>query len=156
MTNVPFHGRSGGATGSFGDRPHRSGAKPSFRRDGGKNYRRKNDKIRAKEVRVIGHDGEQLGIMSAGDAIALARNKGLDLVEISPNAQPPVCKILDLGKYKYDECKRSKQSAKVPSSKIKEVKLRVAIDQNDYNTKIRHSIEFLEKGLSGFSKVPWP
>ncbi|MDR2436435.1 MAG: translation initiation factor IF-3 [Puniceicoccales bacterium] len=147
MTNVPFNGRPGGATGGFGNRPHRSGEKPSFRRDGGRNYIRKNDKIRAREVRVIGHDGGQLGIMFVGDAIALAKSKGFDLVEISPNAQPPVCKILDFGKYKYDECKRSKQGAKVPSSRIKEVKLRVAIDQNDYSTKIRHSIEFLEKGF---------
>jgi translation initiation factor IF-3 len=85
--------------------------------------------------------------MQTNDAVALAKSKGLDLVEISPNAQPPVCKILNFGKYKYDECKKNKQNVKAPSSKIKEIKLRVAIDQNDYNTKIRHSVEFLEKGF---------
>jgi translation initiation factor IF-3 len=85
--------------------------------------------------------------MQTSDAVALAKSKGLDLVEISPGAQPPVCKILDFGKYKYDECKRNKQNVKAPSSKIKEIKLRIAIDPNDYNTKMRHSIEFLEKGF---------
>jgi translation initiation factor IF-3 len=108
---------------------------------------RKNDRIRAKEVRVIGSNGEQLGIMTTGSAVALAKSKGLDLVEISPNAQPPVCKILDFGKFRYDECKKNKQGSKSQLSKIKEVKLRVAIDQNDYSIKIRHSIEFLEKGF---------
>jgi translation initiation factor IF-3 len=148
MTNVPFNSRPAGAPSGFGSRPHRSGDRPYPRRDHGKNYIRKNDRIRAREVRVIDHNGEQLGVMAIGDAVALAKSKGLDLVEISPNVQPPVCKILDFGKYKYDESKKTKQGGvKTPSSKVKEVKLRVAIDQNDYSTKIRHSVEFLEKGF---------
>jgi translation initiation factor IF-3 len=130
----------------FQDR-RRSDGKSYFRRDGGKNYTRKNDRIRAREVRVIDFNGEQLGIMQTADAVALAKSKGLDLIEISPNAQPPVCKILDFGKYKYDESKKNKRGSKSPSSKIKEVKLHVAIDQNDYNVKLKRSAEFLEKGF---------
>ncbi|MDR0680073.1 MAG: translation initiation factor IF-3, partial [Puniceicoccales bacterium] len=124
-----------------------NGSKPYARKDGRKNFVRKNDRIRATEVRVIDYNGEQLGVMQTSSAVALAKSKGLDLIEISPNTQPPVCKILDFGKYKYDEGKKNKQSTKTQSSKIKEVKLRVAIDQNDYDTKMRHSIEFLEKGF---------
>jgi translation initiation factor IF-3 len=147
MTSTPFSShQADGERGAFGSKSH-GGNRQYFRKDGRKNYTRKNDRIRAKEVRVIGSNGEQLGIMNTGNAVALAKSQGLDLVEISPNAQPPVCKILDFGKYKYEESKKNKQSTKVPSSKVKEVKLRIAIDQNDYNTKMRHSMEFLEKGF---------
>ncbi|MDE6432375.1 MAG: translation initiation factor IF-3, partial [Opitutales bacterium] len=90
--------------------------------------------------------GSQLGIMETGAAVMLAKSKGLDLIEISPNAQPPVCKILDFGKFQYDESKKNKQSGKSQVTKVKEIKLRVGVDQNDYNTKIRHAIEFLTKG----------
>ncbi len=123
-----------------------SDRKPFYRKDNSKHYVRKNEKIRAKEVRVIDNDGTQLGIIDTSSAIALAKSKGLDLIEISPNAQPPVCKILNFGKFQYDKSKKNKQSAKSSSAKIKEIKLRAGIDQNDYNTKIRHSIEFLDKG----------
>ncbi|MDR1595718.1 MAG: translation initiation factor IF-3 [Puniceicoccales bacterium] len=112
----------------------------------GKNFIRKNDKIKAKEVRVIGSDGQQLGIMPTFEAVAIAKKQNLDLVEISPNGNPPVCKILDFGKYKYDESKKNKGVPKQASARTKEVKLRVAIDANDYNTKMRHAIEFLEHG----------
>ena len=139
MANENFSQRpSGGNNGNFD--------KPFFRKSSQKNYIRKNKKIRAFEVRVIDSDGTQLGIMPTNEAIILAKNKGLDLIEISPNAQPPVCKILDFGKFQYDESKKNKQSSKSQASKIKEIKLRVGIDQNDYNTKVRHAVEFLDKG----------
>jgi translation initiation factor IF-3 len=112
----------------------------------GKVFIRKNEKIKAKEVRVIDSEGKQLGIMQTSEALAIAKRQNFDLVEISPNANPPVCKILNFGKYKYDESKKSKGVPKQPSAKTKEVKLRVAIDLNDYNTKMRHAIEFLEHG----------
>jgi translation initiation factor IF-3 len=112
----------------------------------GKNFIRKNEKIRSKEVRVIGGDGQQLGIMQTAEAVAIAKKQGLDLIEISPNANPPVCKILDFGKYKYDESKKNKGVPKQSSSKTKEIKLHIAIEANDYNTKMRHAIEFLEHG----------
>ncbi len=121
--------------------------KPFYRKDNSKNHVRKNEKIRAREVRVIDNDGKQLGILPINEAIILARSRGLDLIEISPNAQPPVCKILNFGKFQYDESKKNKQSSKSQTTKIKEIKLRIGIDQNDYNTKIRHAIEFLEKGF---------
>lgn len=125
--------------------------KGNFSRDrkfGGanKNFIRKNEKIRVKEVRVIGSDGSQIGVMPTVDAIAMAKREGLDLIEISPNANPPVCKILDFGKYKYEESKKNKGVPKQASAKTKEVKLRVAIDTNDYNTKMRRAIEFLTTG----------
>lgn len=120
--------------------------RPFYKKNTSKNYTRKNERIRAREVRVIDNDGSQLGIMATEVAVKLAKNKGLDLIEISPNAQPPVCKILDFGKFQYDESKKSKQSSKSQISKVKEIKLRVGIDQNDYNTKIRHAAEFLDKG----------
>ncbi|MDR1232673.1 MAG: translation initiation factor IF-3 [Puniceicoccales bacterium] len=111
----------------------------------GKNFIRKNEKIRAKVVRVIGSDGQQLGIMQIVEAMSIAKSEGLDLVEISPNVNPPICKILDFGKYKYNE-KKNKSSSKQASTKIKEVKLHVAIELNDYNIKMRHAIEFLDHG----------
>lgn len=141
MTSSPFNNRL------TSSRPYNNtGNKPYYRKDGGKNYIRKNEKIRAQEVRVIDHDGKQLGVMTTSSAILLAKNKGLDLIEISPNTQPPVCKILDFGKFKYDESKKDKQNTKSQSTKIKEIKLRMTTDQNDYKTKIRHAIDFLGKG----------
>ena len=112
----------------------------------GKNRVRKNEKINAKEVRVIDSDGTQLGVIGTAEAIAIAKNEGLDLIEISPNANPPVCKILDFGKYKYDESKKNRGAPKQASAKTKEIKLRAAIDTNDYNTKIKRAIEFLNHG----------
>lgn len=105
---------------------------------------RKNDRIRAREVRLIGPDGKQIGVATREDALALAQRYGLDLVEIAPSAKPPVCRILDFGKYMYEQSKRSKD--KSPVSKVKIVKFRVRIEEHDYMTKLRHSEEFLYKG----------
>ncbi|MDR1254483.1 MAG: translation initiation factor IF-3 [Puniceicoccales bacterium] len=109
------------------------------------NLPRKNKQIRAREVRVIGSDGKQVGILSSQEALALAQRCGLDLVEISPKAQPPVCKILDFGKYMYEESKKNK-SQKTTATKLKEVKLGVSIELNDYQTKLRQAENFLFKG----------
>ena len=117
------------------------------RRDHG-NYVRKNERIRAREIRLLGPDGKQLGIVSRDDALQAAKSAGLDLVEISASAKPPVCKILDFGKYMYEESKRKKENkAKAASSsRIKEVKFRVRTEEHDYMTKLRHGEEFLFKG----------
>lgn len=106
---------------------------------------RRNERIRAREVRVIGPKGDQIGIMSTEKAIQLARQVGYDLVEISANATPPVCRILDFGKYMYEQSKKTKEN-KSTTSKIKEVKFRVKIGEHDYMTKLRHAEEFLSKG----------
>ncbi|MDR1413500.1 MAG: translation initiation factor IF-3 [Puniceicoccales bacterium] len=137
MTNQQFH-----------QKVFKKEYRPYEKRSGnfGKNFIRKNEKIKVKEVRVIDSDGQQLGIMQTFEAIATAKRQNLDLVEISPNANPPVCKILDFGKYKYCESKKNKGVPRQASAKTKEVKLRIAIDANDYNTKMRHAIEFLEHG----------
>lgn len=110
-------------------------------------YIRKNERIRAYEIRVIGPDGSQLGIMSPKDALEIAKKNGLDLVEVSGTAKPPVCRILDFGKYLYDQSKKKKESKSSSSSqKIKEVKLRVSIDTHDYVTKLRRAEDFLNHG----------
>ncbi|MEX2381283.1 MAG: translation initiation factor IF-3 [Opitutales bacterium] len=106
---------------------------------------RRNERIRSREVRVIGPKGDQIGIMATEKAIQLARQIGYDLVEISANANPPVCRILDFGKYMYEQSKKTKDS-KATTSKIKEVKFRVKIGEHDYMTKLRHAEEFLGKG----------
>jgi translation initiation factor IF-3 len=103
---------------------------------------RRNGKIRAREVRVIGDSKEQLGVMSLNDALAAARSKGLDLIEIAPNAIPPVCRIVDYGKFLYDEAKRSKDSRQ-SGSKLKEIQVSPAIDPHDLATKRQHAINFL-------------
>ena len=112
------------------------------------NVVRKNERIRAREVRLIGPDGKQIGIVSRDEALQAAKAVGLDLVEISATARPPVCRILDFGKYMYEESKRKKENkAKAASSsKIKEVKFRVRTEEHDYLTKLRHGEEFLYKG----------
>jgi len=109
------------------------------------NYIRKNDKIRAREVRLIGPDGKQLGIMDRDQAMSIARQYGLDLVEISATATPPVCRVLDFGKYMYELSKKNKDKTQ-SSTKIKEIKFRVRTEQHDYMTKLRHAEEFLFKG----------
>lgn len=112
------------------------------------NYVRKNERIRAREVRLIGSDGKQIGVVSRDDALDAAKKMGLDLVEISANARPPVCRILDFGKYMYEQSKKQKEnkSRGTSSSKIKEVKFRVRTEEHDYMTKLRHGEEFLYKG----------
>lgn len=109
------------------------------------NLPRKNKQIRAREVRVIGADGKQIGVLQLQQALNLALEAGLDLVEISPKAQPPVCKILDFGKYMYEEGKKSK-AQKTTAAKLKEIKLGASIEKNDYFTKLRQAESFLFKG----------
>lgn len=106
-----------------------------------------NEEIRAREVRVIGSDGEQLGIMSGREAQQLAYEKHLDLVEIAPTAKPPVCRIMDYGKYRYEQQKREKESRKKQKTfDIKEVKLRPSIEEHDFNVKFKNAVRFLEDG----------
>jgi translation initiation factor IF-3 len=106
-----------------------------------------NEEIRDKEVRVITDDGEQLGVMSASDAIKAAQYRSLDLVKIAPQAQPPVCKIMDYGKYKFDRQKREKEARKNQKVvEIKEVQLSLNIDTHDLETKVNHAIRFLKSG----------
>ncbi|MCZ7686394.1 MAG: translation initiation factor IF-3 [Sandaracinaceae bacterium] len=108
---------------------------------------RTNDRIRVPEVRVIGAEGEMLGIMSTIDAKKLAREKNLDLVEVNPKAQPPVCKVMDFGKYKYEEKKKKQQARKGQIQvELKEVKLRPKTDEHDMEVKIRHARRFIEEG----------
>jgi translation initiation factor IF-3 len=106
-----------------------------------------NEQIRDKEVRLIGENGEQLGIMSSRDALKLAKEAELDLVKIAPNAQPPVCKIIDYGKYRYEQARREKEAKKKQKViEIKEVRLSPNIDENDLNTKINAARKFIQKG----------
>ena len=106
-----------------------------------------NEQIRDREVRLIGEDGEQLGIMSAKDAFKLARDAELDLVKIAPTAKPPVCKIIDYGKYKYEMLRKEKEAKKKQKSiEVKEIRLSPNIDDNDLNTKVNNARKFLEKG----------
>lgn len=106
-----------------------------------------NEEIRAREVRVIGSDGEQLGIMSGREAQQLAYEKHLDLVEIAPTAKPPVCRIMDYSKYRYEQQKREKESRKKQKTfDIKEVKLRPGIEEHDFNVKFKNAVRFLEDG----------
>ena len=106
-----------------------------------------NEQIRDREVRLIGEDGEQLGIMSANDAFKLARDAELDLVKIAPTAKPLVCKIIDYGKYKYEMLRKEKEAKKKQKSiEVKEIRLSPNIDDNDLNTKVNNARKFLEKG----------
>ena len=106
-----------------------------------------NEQIRDKEVRLIGEDGEQLGIMSAKDAMKLAKEANLDLVKIAPTAKPPVCKIIDYGKYRYELARKEKEAKrKQKTTEVKEIRLSPNIDTNDLNTKANQARKFLEKG----------
>lgn len=106
-----------------------------------------NESINVAEVRVIDADGEMRGVMTVADAIALAQESGLDLVEVSPNADPPVCKILDYGKYKYEQQKKANEARKKQKTiDVKEVKIRPGIEKHDYDVKMRNARRFLEDG----------
>lgn len=106
-----------------------------------------NEEIRDAEVRVIAADGQQLGVMSGKEAYQLATEKGLDLVKIAANAEPPVCKIMDYGKYKFEIAKREKENRKNQKViNIKEIQLSPSIDTNDLNTKCNHAVRFLKNG----------
>ena len=106
-----------------------------------------NERIRAPQVQVIGSDGKNLGTLNTQEAISIAKKEGLDLIEISPNASPPVCKIIDIGKYKYDlQKKANKAKKKQKIINLKEIKLRPVTEIHDYNFKIKNAQKFLEKG----------
>jgi len=108
---------------------------------------RVNRQIRISPVRVIGADGVQLGIMSVDEALAVAESQGLDLVEVAPNARPPVVRIMDYGKYKYEQARKAREARKKQHQiQIKEVKFRPGIDEHDFEFKIRHARRFLEEG----------
>ncbi len=106
-----------------------------------------NERIRASQVQVISSDGKNLGTLSTQEAISIAKQEGLDLIEISPNANPPVCKIIDIGKYKYDQQKKAhKAKKKQKIMNLKEIKLRPVTEIHDYNFKIKNAQKFLTKG----------
>ena len=105
---------------------------------------RVNGKIRAREVRVVAQDGKQLGVLQLGEAINLARAQGVDLVEIAPNATPPVCRLVDYGKFRYEQAKKEKEARKHQhANKVKEVQLSPTIDPHDFSVKASHAIDFL-------------
>ena len=110
-----------------------------------RNYIRKNDKIRAREVRVIGAEGEMLGVMPPEEAVKIAKSHGLDLVEVASSANPPVCRILEFGKYKY-ELSKNKRNKEKTAKRVKEAKFRPRIEEHDYVTKLRRSEKFLHQG----------
>ena len=108
---------------------------------------RSNNRISSPDIQVIASDGENLGVMNTNEAISIAKNQGLDLIEIAPNANPPVCKIMDMGKYKYDAQKKAnlaKKKQKIVS--LKEIKLRPGTEIHDYNFKIKNAKKFILKG----------
>ena len=108
---------------------------------------RANNRINSPEVQVIGSTGENLGIINTNKAISMAKEEGLDLIEIAPNAKPPVCKIIDMGKYKYDAQKKANKAKKKQKKiELKEIKLRPVTEIHDYNFKIKNAQKFLSKG----------
>jgi translation initiation factor IF-3 len=112
-----------------------------------KRFIRTNERIRAREVRVIDDEGKQIGILQPFEALRLAREKNLDLVEVSPTAQPPVCRIMDFGKYLYEQDKKERAAKKHQKViTVKEVKFKINVDEHDYEFKKNHVIRFLEDG----------
>lgn len=106
-----------------------------------------NEGIRAREVRVIGANGDQIGVKSKQEALEMARNVNLDLVCVAPNAKPPVCRIMDYGKFRYEQQKKEKEARKKQKViSVKEVRLSPTIEENDFNTKLRNARKFIEKG----------
>ena len=108
---------------------------------------RSNNRISSPEVQVIGSDGENLGVISTNEAISMARSQGLDLIEIAPNPNPPVCKIMDMGKYKYDAQKKAnlaKKKQKIIA--LKEIKMRPVTETHDYEFKVKNAKKFIAKG----------
>jgi translation initiation factor IF-3 len=137
----------GGPKPAFSPRPRPFPSRDrNFNRDD-KDDVRLNERIRVPQVRLIDENGEQVGIVPTSQALQMARDKGLDLMEVSPNAQPPVCKICDYGKFKYEKKKKEHQARKNQVVvKVKEVQLRPNTDQHDLDYKIKNSHEFLEEG----------
>ena len=108
---------------------------------------RANNRINSPEVQVIASNGENLGIINTNKAISMAKEEGLDLIEIAPNAKPPVCKIIDMGKYKYEAQKKaSKAKKRQKKIELKEIKLRPVTETHDYNFKLKNALKFLSKG----------
>ncbi len=106
-----------------------------------------NEEIRDKEVRLIGAEGEQVGIVAISEAMRQAIEKNLDLVKIAPQAQPPVCRIMDYGKYRFEQAKKEKEARKNQKTvEVKEIRMSLNIDTNDFNTKVNHTIRFLKGG----------
>jgi len=106
-----------------------------------------NNRINSPEVQVIASNGENLGILNTNEAISMAKEEGLDLIEIAPNARPPVCKIIDIGKYKYDAQKKANQAKKKQKKiEVKEIKLRPVTETHDYQFKIKNAQKFISKG----------
>ncbi|MGA9287010.1 MAG: translation initiation factor IF-3 [Anaerobacillus sp.] len=106
-----------------------------------------NEGIRAREVRLVGADGNQIGVKSKTEALEMARNANLDLVMVAPNAKPPVCRIMDYGKFRYEQQKKEKEARKKQKIiTVKEVRLSPNIEEHDFNTKLRNARKFLEKG----------
>jgi translation initiation factor IF-3 len=134
--NTPFRPSGGGFR---GPRPNRFAPPPEAHRI--------NHRITAREVRVVSDSGEQLGVMQLRDALTAAEQAGLDLVEVAPTAQPPVCRIMDYGKFKYKEQKKEAEARKKRSeTTVKELRIRYRTDVGDLETKLRQSREFLEEG----------
>ncbi len=107
-----------------------------------------NREIRAPKVRLIDHTGKQVGIVSTREAMSMAEEQGLDLVEVVPNASPPVCKVINYGKFRYDQTKKDKENKKAQHQvKLKEIKFKPNIDQHDFTFKVNHARQFLEKGF---------
>ena len=108
---------------------------------------RANNRINSPEVQVIASNGENLGIINTNKAISMAKEEGLDLIEIAPNAKPPVCKIIDMGKYKYEAQKKANKAKKRQKKiELKEIKLRPVTETHDYNFKLKNALKFLSKG----------
>lgn len=110
-----------------------------------RNQTRVNNAIRISPIRVVGSDGSQLGIMATEDALARARDEGLDLVEVAPNEKPPVCRIMDYGKFKYEKGKKSQKSTHSHQTKTKEIRLRPKTGEHDMDTKVRQAMKFLKQ-----------
>lgn len=118
--------------------------RPNFSSRGPSSFVRVNGKIRAREVRLIGPEGQQVGVVSLGDALNMARVQGVDLVEVAPNATPPVCRLVDYGKFRYEQSKKEKESRKKQhATKLKEIQLSANIDPHDFGVKLTHAIDFL-------------
>jgi translation initiation factor IF-3 len=139
--------------GAFARRSVRRTAKPNWRstialdKRSAKSFIRINDRIRAREIRVIDENGEQLGILAPFEALKIARERGLDLVEVSPNAVPPVCRIQDYGRFLYEKEKSERAARKKQKViTIKEVKFSVTVDEHDYQTKKNQAVRFLTEG----------
>ena len=125
---------------------YQEGARIARSREVRKPEVRKNERIRAREVLLIGDEGEKLGVMSTADAMAAARERDLDLVEVAPGAVPPVCRLIDYGKYMYDQAKRERASRTPHHGELREVRFKVKIGQNDMDLKVRRAEKFLRDG----------